>query len=172
MSTEFLTESLEHWRYIRKGLIAEVDNIPADKFDFRATPEVRSAHELVQHILEGSMMMVGELTQEKPNFQRMSYTAFFEEYSTRAKNAKGKEELIELLTTQVEEGIDAIARVGAEAMMGPVTNFSGSTWSRMQWFFHAMTEEMYHRGQLVTYARLLGLVPALTQMIEGSSSNG
>jgi len=38
----------------------------------------------------------------------------------------------------------------------------------MQWFFHAMTEEMYHRGQRVTHARLMGLVPALTQMIEAS----
>jgi uncharacterized damage-inducible protein DinB len=74
-----------------------------------------------------------------------------------------------LLTSQVEEGVAAVARVGGEAMMGPVTNFDGSTWSRMQWFYHSMTEEMYHRGQLVTYARLLGLVPALTQMIRGSS---
>jgi len=171
MTTEdFLTESLEHWRYIRQGLIAEADNIPANKFDFRPTPEVRSVHELVQHILEGSMMMVGELTRERPNFQRMSMMAFFDEYSTRAKDAKGKAELIDLLTSQLDEGIAAIKRVGGEAMMGPVTNFNGSTWSRIQWFFHSMTEEMYHRGQLVTYARLLGLVPALTQMIKGSSN--
>ena len=53
--------------------------------------------------------------------------------------------------------------------MGPITNFDGSKWTRMQWFFHAMTEEMYHRGQIVTYARLMGLVPALTQMIEASA---
>ena len=31
-----------------------------------------------------------------------------------------------------------------------------------------MTEEMYHRGQIVTYARQMGLVPALTQMIEAT----
>ncbi len=58
--------------------------------------------------------------------------------------------------------------LGEDAMMGPVTNFDGGTWSRMQWFFHAMNEEMYHRGQLTTYARLMGLVPALTQQIMGN----
>ncbi len=169
MSTaDFLTESLEHWRYVRRGLIAELDNIPADKFDFRPTPDVRSVRELAQHIFEGSMMMVGELTREAPNFQRMPYSAFIEKYSGRAKEAKDKKELIDLLTSQVEEGIAAFTRVGEKPMKGPVTNFDGSTWSRFQWFFHSMTEEMYHRGQLVTYARLLGLVPALTQRIEAS----
>jgi uncharacterized damage-inducible protein DinB len=163
---EFLTESLDHWGYIRKGLIAEVDNIPADKFDFRPNPDVKSVHELVQHILEGSMMMVGELTREEPNFQRMSLSEFFEEYSGRARDVQGKTELIDLLTSQGEEGIARFKQVGGDAMAGPVTNFDGSSWSRMQWFFHGMTEEMYHRGQLVTYARIMGLVPALTQMIE------
>jgi uncharacterized damage-inducible protein DinB len=167
-SPDFLAETLEHWRYIRHWSIAELDNMPADKFDFRPTPEVKSVHELTQHILEGSMMMVGELTREAPNFQRMSLTEFFDEYSTRAKNASGKAELIDLLKSQIEEGIAAFTKVGGEAMMGPITNFDGSPWSRMQWFFHGMTEEMYHRGQLVSYARLMGLVPALTQMIEAS----
>ena len=165
---DLLTESLDHWRYIRQGLIAEVENIPADKFDFRPTPDVKSVHELVQHILEGSMMMTGELTRGEPNFQRMSLPEFFEQYSTRATMAQGKTKLVDLLTSQIEEGITRFKQVGEDALMGRVTNFDGSTWSRMQWFFHAMTEEMYHRGQLVTYARLMGLVPALTQMIEAS----
>ena len=166
---DFLAESLGHWRYIRDGLIAEADNIPADKYDFRPTPEVKSVHELVQHILQGSMMMVGELTREKPNFQRMSFSAFFEEYASRATEAEGKDALIGLLKRQMEEGMAAFTKLGNEAMKEPITNFDGSTWSRMQWFFHSMTEEMYHRGQLTTYARLMGLVPALTQRIERNS---
>ncbi len=165
---DFFTESLDAWRDARQGLIAEVDNVPASKFDFRPTPDVRSVRELVQHILEGSMMMVGELTRDEPSFQRMSFAAFMEEYATRARDAQAKQELIDLLDSQLDEGIAQFKQVGEDAMMGPVTNFDGSTWSRMQWFFHAMTEEMYHRGQLTTYARLLGLVPALTQRIEAS----
>ena len=164
----FLEESLGHWRYIRQGLIAEADNIPAESFDFQPSPDVKSVHELLQHILEGSMMMVVELTREEPNFQRQPQPAFYEEYGVRATEARGKEELLALLGDQLEEGLRGFTQVGDEAMMGPVTNFDGSTWSRMQWFFHGMTEEMYHRGQIVTYARLMGLVPALTQRIQAA----
>ena len=166
--SDFFDESLGAWRYVRQGLIGEVGNIPSDKFDFRPTPDVKSVGELVQHILEGSMMMVGELTRDEPNFQRVSFEALLEEYAAAAREAQGKKELLDLLERQLEDGITQFKAVGADAMMGPVTNFDGSTWSRMQWFFHGMTEEMYHRGQLTTYARLMGLVPALTQQIMGS----
>lgn len=164
-TSEFFEESLDAWRYVRLGLISEVDNIPADKFDFRATPEVRSVGDLVGHILEGSMMMVGELTRDEPNFRRQPYPAFLDEFATEARKAQDKTALLALLESQLEDGIARLETIGAEGMMGPVTNFDGGTWSRMQWFFHGMTEEMYHRGQLTTYARLMGLVPALTQQI-------
>jgi len=124
---DLLTESLDHWRYIRQGFIAEVENIPADKFDFRPTPDVKSVHELVQHILEGSMMMAGELTRGEPNFQWMSLPEFFEEYSTRATMAQGKTKLVDLLTSQIEEGITRFKQVGEDVLMGRVTNFDGST---------------------------------------------
>jgi uncharacterized damage-inducible protein DinB len=165
---DFFTESLDAWRYVRLGTIAEVGNIPADEFDFRATPDVKSVHELVQHVLEGSMMMVGELTRDEPDFRRMPFEALMAEHSAAVREAQGKQEMLDLLASQIEDGITRFRTVGGDAMMGPVTNFDGSTWSRMQWFFHGMTEEMYHRGQLTTYERLMGLVPALTQQIMGS----
>jgi uncharacterized damage-inducible protein DinB len=168
-NSDFFDESLDAWRYERQGLIREVENIPADKFDFRPTVEVRTVGELVQHILEGSMMMVGELTRDEPNFRRMPYLQLMEEHAAAVKHTKKKDELIALLESQVDDGITRFKEVGADAMMGPVINFGGSTWSRMQWFFHAMNEEHYHRGQLATYERLLGLVPALTQQIMGSA---
>ena len=169
--SDFFDESLDAWRDARQGLIGEVANIPADKFDFRPTPDVKGVGELVRHILEGSMMMVGELTQDEPNFQRMSLEAFMEEHAATAKKLQGKQELIDVLESQIDDGIARFTQVGEDAMMGPVTNFDGSTWSRIQWFFHGMNEEHYHRGQLTTYARLMGLVPALTQRILGSGSS-
>jgi uncharacterized damage-inducible protein DinB len=168
--TNFFAESLGHWRYIRSGLIAEADNIPEDKFDFRPSPSVKSVHELLQHILEGSMMMTGVLSSPEPSFQGKGLDEFFREFSERARDAQGKTELMSLLKGQIEEGVERFDGVGHEAMMGPVVNFDGSTWTRMQWFFHAMTEEMYHRGQITTYARIMGLVPALTQTIEASKA--
>jgi uncharacterized damage-inducible protein DinB len=33
---------------------------------------------------------------------------------------------------------------------------------------HGVSHEEYHRGQLAMYARAMGLVPALTQLIQAS----
>jgi len=52
-----LEEAIEAWEDARNGVIAEVENLPANRFDFRPTPDVRSVTELVIHILEVSLMM-------------------------------------------------------------------------------------------------------------------
>ena len=45
--------------------------------------------------------------------------------------------------------------------------FDGKAGTKMQWLHHGIAQEMYHRGQLALYARLLGLEPALTKRIRG-----
>lgn len=54
-----LEEAIEAWEDARNGVIAEVENIPANRFDFRPTPDNRTVTELVRHIIEVSLMMVG-----------------------------------------------------------------------------------------------------------------
>jgi uncharacterized damage-inducible protein DinB len=39
--------------------------------------------------------------------------------------------------------------------------------TRLAWMQHGIAHEEYHRGQLATYARLTGRVPALTKRIMG-----
>ena len=50
--TSLFDEALDAWTDARQGVIAEVKNIPGDRFDFRPTPANRSVTELVQHIIE------------------------------------------------------------------------------------------------------------------------
>jgi hypothetical protein len=49
MSVDMLINT---WKEFRKGLIAEVEQIPEDQFSFRATPDTRSIAEVIQHIVE------------------------------------------------------------------------------------------------------------------------
>ncbi len=69
----FLDETLEAWWEIRNGIIDEVENIPADKLDFRPAAEVRSVREMVQHILEVAMLVTGELARPDTNLLRMPF---------------------------------------------------------------------------------------------------
>lgn len=163
----FLEESLANWRDVREGLIAEVENVRATKFDFRPTEGVRSVRELVQHILEVAYMMTGELTRKDTNFRRAPWPDLLAVYAAHVYDAQTKKELLELLHRQLDEAEDRFREVGEEAMWVPIVNFDGSKWTKIQWLHHGIAQEMYHRGQLTTYERLMGLTPALTKRIQG-----
>jgi len=41
----------------------------------------------------------------------------------------------------------------------------------MAWLWHGIDQEMYHRGQITVYARLLGIEPALTKLIKSMAAS-
>jgi uncharacterized damage-inducible protein DinB len=164
-----LAETLDAWTYAREGVIAELENIPADRFDFRPTPQSRTVNELARHILQAGLVAVGELTRADGDFQRQSYPEFLEEYAGAHDQASGKAPLIGLLRQALDDGKRTFERSGEPAMLRPITQFNGEPATRLTWFNHAIAHEEYHRGQVALYARLMGLVPALTQLIEGDA---
>lgn len=167
--SSFLDETLEAWRDARDGIIDEVENIPADKFDFRPTPEVRSVKELVQHILEVSMMMTAELTRPDTNLKRKPWPKLLAMYAKAAHEADTKDDLLDVLRTPMDDAEEKFRAAGDLHMWQFMERFDGKQGTRMQWWHHGIAQEMYHRGQLATYARLMGLVPALTQQIHGEA---
>ena len=164
----FLEETLEAWRDVRLGIIRELENIPDDRLDFRPTPETRSVRELIQHILEVSMMMTGELTRPDTNMKRLPWPDLLEQYAKAAYKAKTRQELVAILSSQMDEAERSFRKGGDLALWQFMERFDGLSGTKMQWLHHGISQEMYHRGQLTTYARLMGLVPALTQRIHGT----
>lgn len=63
-----LDEALEAWEYTRAGVVEEAEAIPEDRYDFRPTEHSRSVAELVLHIVESGLMMVGELASPDGDF--------------------------------------------------------------------------------------------------------
>lgn len=154
---------------MRGGVIVEAENVPADRFDFRPTEEVRDVSGLLRHILEVSQMMVGELTREETRFGRLSSRELVEAHAADLRELRGKEELLEALETTREEGIARFRDAGELHMLQLVRRFDGQPGTRLAWLYHGISQEMYHRGQLTTYQRLMGLVPALTRRIRGEA---
>lgn len=162
-----LEETLEAWQGVREGLIAEVRNIPANRFDFRPTPQSRSVAELVQHILEFAMMMTGELTRPDTDFHRAPWPKLLGLYARAAWRAKTKPALLQLLTTQIRDGERRFRKAGELSLLQLITRFDGLPGTRLAWWHHGIAHEEYHRGQVAVYARLMGIEPALTRLIRG-----
>ena len=54
--------------------------------------------------------------------------------------------------------LSRIRGAGEKHMATAIRRFDGGTWSRITYAFYAASHEDYHRGQLATYARSMGLV--------------
>lgn len=168
MATTLLDETLDGWRYAREGVIAELENIPAGSFDFSPASAVRTVAELARHLIESGCVMVGELSRPDGNFTRQSYPEFLKEYASGLDTRQDKDALIGLLRSSLEAGIETFRQTGEIRMLQQIIQFNGEPATRLSWMSHGIAHEEYHRGQLCVYARLLGLVPALTKLIHGS----
>ena len=158
-----LEETLEYWYEARRGLIQEVSNIPATRFSFRATLETRSVTELLQHILEVSIMTVEELVREDTNLHRAPYAELLHHYAPNITRADTQDLLVNLLVEQYKDAETRLSAAGDLHMMQLITKQDGSKGTRLGILQDAVAREMYHRGQLTIFARLLGLEPALTK---------
>ena len=167
MVHDLLDEALEAWTGVRRGVIAEASNIEAADYGFRPTDEVRSVEELLRHIMEVSCMMVGELTRSETDLTRAPFPELVEEHAGWLEKVTGKEEILEALEETLADGTSQLHGVGELHMLAPMRRFDGEWGTRLAWLHHGISQEMYHRGQLCTYQRLLGDVPALTQRIRG-----
>jgi uncharacterized damage-inducible protein DinB len=162
-----LDELLDAWRDARLGVIAELKNIPASRYDFRPVPEARSVREMAQHILEVAMMATGELTRPDTNLRRAPWQKLLARYAKPAWRARTKRELLALMRSQLDQLERRFRARGELALFQYLTRFDGNKGTKLAWAYHAVAQEEYHRGQLATYQRLMGIEPALTKLIRG-----
>lgn len=162
-----LDEALEAWEDARRGVIEEARNIPANHYGFSPAPGVRDVAELLRHIMEVSMMMTEELTRAETNLRRAPFPALIKPHAQELARLKTKQELIRALERTLREGVKRFRDTGELHLLGPMIRFDGQQGTRFAWFHHGVAQEMYHRGQLTLYQRLLGMEPALTRLIRG-----
>jgi uncharacterized damage-inducible protein DinB len=167
MASSFLEETLQAWRDVREGIVEELRQFSSAQLDYQPTEEVRTVRELVQHILEVSMMMTAELTRPDTDFRRKPWPQLLATYAKPAYRARTKADLIRLLKSTLREGEKKFRACGEIGMMQTIENFDKSRGTKMQWLHHGIAQEMYHRGQLALYLRLVGREPALTRRIRG-----
>ena len=153
---------IESWKEIRAGLIEEVSQIPADQFSFRATPETRSVSEVVQHVVETQKILVGEAARPETNLMRQTLDDHAKEYAPEAAGVSDKNGLLELLRSSMETS-EASLRAAGDALNETGRGLGGRELQKIELVSFAISHEMYHRGQLTVYERLLQVEPALTR---------
>ena len=158
--------AIEHvigsWMEVRSGLIDEAAQISADQFSFRAAPDSRSVKELLQHLVEVQKFLTGEICRPDTNLMRGSFAEQIKNYAPDVRSVEEKDGLLELLRTTMEEA-GAKLQSAANEMGNTMKRFDGKEMTKLAFVSFAIAHEMYHRGQLTVYERLLGIEPMLTQ---------
>jgi uncharacterized damage-inducible protein DinB len=153
---------VESWKEVRAGLISEAEQIPSDQFSFRAAPDCRSVKELLQHLVETQKFLTGEICRPDTNIMRASFTDQIKNYAPDVRRVDDKDELLNLLRASMDES-GAKLLAASDEMNKTMKRFDGKDMTKLAFVSFAIAHEMYHRGQLTVYERLLGFEPVLTQ---------
>jgi uncharacterized damage-inducible protein DinB len=155
-------EAIRMWEIYRSGTVGELVNIPEEQWDWRPGAGARSVRELALHVAGSAVGFIDELVAAEPSFMRLRTPEVQQKIAGALGATTTKDQILAALKTTMATGaarlraIDELLRSGTmKGMGGEQTRVTGV------WF--AAAHEMYHRGQLATYARSLGLVPAMTQ---------
>jgi uncharacterized damage-inducible protein DinB len=165
-------EICEAWQDVRNGLIKEAVLIPADQFGFKPADGSRTVLELLQHIVEAECLITGEVCRSDTNFGRAPIPILVAEYAAHVKDADSKDALLELLRSSIEQSKQRIREFGAEKLEDIMTRFDGKQVPKRAMLSFSIAHEMYHRGQVTVYQRVLGIEPALTKFFKQLAAGG
>lgn len=159
------------FRTVRENTIKIAEDIPENKYDYRPAPDTRSVAESLAHIgastmFQGIVHGTGVTDMMKLNFQEL-----FQKFSAEETKPRTKAEMITYLREEGEKFASFLegtseSMLAETVQMRPAPDGQVPTKSRFEMLLSAKEHEMHHRGQLMTYQRLLGQVPHLTNLMQ------
>ena len=161
-----LDHIIDRWTEVRAGFIDELAQIPADQFDFRPAPDSRSVAEIVRHIVEAQKFMAGEVCRADTNFKRMPILELIKSHAGDVASVEGKDALIDLMKESMKSAEAALRSFGEESLKETMERLDGKLMPKTDFLHFTISHEMYHRGQITVYQRLLGMEPVLTARLK------
>lgn len=145
-------ELLNAWNRVGQDIVEIAEAMPAEKYSFKPTPEVRSFGEQLLHIAGANYLFVANAKGEKAGPEDLSP----ERYPT-------KSDIVRVLRESFEAGAGLISPATDAQMIEPVKHaFGNQMISRYGFWSYQMRHAFEHRGQCIVYLRLSGIVPPST----------
>jgi uncharacterized damage-inducible protein DinB len=168
-------ELAEAYRTVRKNTIQIAEDIPADKYTFKAAPEVKSVAEVLAHIVVAAGW---HIEFHGNHVSEIDFASFAEglaqaQAEEQALAAASKEEIVKTLRERGEafaSFLDGLTDATlAERVSIPMPGNPLSK-TRFEMLLGAKEHEMHHRGQLMLVERIIGIVPHLTKQREAMTA--
>jgi uncharacterized damage-inducible protein DinB len=157
------------FRTVRKNTLAIAEEIPEDKYDFRPAPGTRSVAQTLVHIAVTPGIQLHIQGNKVTDLKTVNFPELMQKAGAEEARPRTKAEIIAMLKAGADtfasylEGLsDAFL---AEQVMYP-PGMEPATKTRFEMLMAPKEHEMHHRGQLMTFQRMIGIVPHLTRHMQ------
>ncbi|PYS03083.1 MAG: hypothetical protein DMG16_06510 [Acidobacteria bacterium] len=160
----------ESFRTVRKNTIQIAEEIPEDKYSFKAAKDVRSVEKLLTHIaLAPGFGYQVHAVEKRTSLEGFNFPALMQQVMAEEAKPRTKAQVIDLLRKEGEKWAAFVSGLSEEFLGQLITMPQGGTPpSRIRFDMIASVKEheMHHRGQLMLIERMIGIVPHLTRQMQ------
>jgi uncharacterized damage-inducible protein DinB len=159
-------ELAESFRIVRKNTITIAEELPEDRYAFRATPETRTVGELLSHIAVAyNFQYQVHAVEHLSSLEGFDFVGLMQRLAAEEKASRNKDQTLAMLHSSGEKWATWLDGL-TEAFLAERVRFGGDnpgSKSRFEMILSVKEHEMHHRGQLMLIERMVGQVPHLTR---------
>ena len=155
------------FRTVRKNTIRVAEDLPEDKYDFVAAPEVRSVGRMLTHVAISTRIWEQVHKNGLTTLVDFDFFGMMDKFNAEEATPRTKAEIVELLRTEGDQFAAWLETLTPEVLAETVIEPDGKTAkTRFERLLSAKEHEMHHRAQLMLIERQLGIVPHLTKQFQ------
>jgi uncharacterized damage-inducible protein DinB len=156
-------ELADSFRTVRKNTIQVAEDIPEEKYSFRAAPDTMSIGELLAHLATTPHWAQQCFFNEKKTTVAMEdFGRWMGELGGHAKELTTKAQIVAALKANGEKFASQLESV-SEADLAQTITAPNASKSAFEMLLGIKEHEMHHRAQLFLLERMVGIVPHLTR---------
>jgi uncharacterized damage-inducible protein DinB len=161
-----LAESL---RTVRKNTLIIAEEIPEDRYGFRAAPETRTVAQILAHIAFAQRMPEQiHAVERRTTLEGFDFPGLMRSIVAEEQIPRSKAQIMALLRDEGVRWAKWLESQSDDFLAESVKFPAGMTppsKTRFEMLLGAKEHEMHHRGQLMLIERMLGIVPHLTRQM-------
>ncbi|MCW5982966.1 MAG: DinB family protein [Bryobacteraceae bacterium] len=158
-----LDNFLTTWKTIRADAAQAVEDMPAERLDYKPQDDMMSFREIAEHILYAGRGLTGLLLDGEANFHTPEFREKLKRYYEPLPKDASPAQIAAGLRAGVDDQFEQLGARDADFLAGLITRLDGMQVTRMEMLQFVKEHELTHRAQLFTYLRLNGVVPPTTR---------
>ena len=156
-------EMAESFRTVRKNTLQVAEDIPEEKYSYRAAPDTMSVAELLAHLATSTnWASVCHFVEKKSTVSMEDFGRWMGEGGTASKALTSKSAIVAALKANGDAFAQSLEAMTDE-QLGEAVGLPMGSKSRFEMLLGVKEHEMHHRAQLFLIERMVGIVPHLTR---------